>query len=346
VTRAFPVEYKGTLLSANARRLTVATVLDKYETHYLADHEGRVSRRTITQYRHGIRRVHAWFGDLPAVGLRWPDLKPIYEAKRLSGLRVGSITTWFAIFKAAMRHAESQGDIPLCAALPPLPKSPKRKRRPTREETAAVFKKMPPDGVLGDVMGVIRATGWRSGEVLGLKSSRIVDWDGERPMIALEGTDRKTGDPLLRPIREAAVLAILVKWRARRRVGVDFVFHHQGGKPYSYAGFLAAWKVACKRAGVKNLNPHDYRRAAYDEARAAGLHPVDAMELIGHRSLATAQGYMEGGNTEQQERNLNRLERHRAAVNGVPEPAGRRERGQKRDSEASKDSKIRTIHAS
>src|SRR4029453_2655985 len=213
---------------------------------------------------------------LPAGGLRWPDLKPIYDAKRLSGLRGGSITRWFAILKGAMRHAEAQGERPYAPRFPQMPKSPKRTRRPTPQETAAVFEKMPPDGLLADVMGVIRATGWRSGEVLGLKWSRIVDWDGQRPMIALEGTDRKTGDPLLRPIREAAVLAILVKWRARRRVGVDFVFHHQGGKPYSYAGFLAAWKVACQRAGVTNLNPHDFRRGGPPQSRAAGPHPRPA----------------------------------------------------------------------
>jgi integrase len=310
-------KYQGTLLEPDLRGFLVSDALEQYRTDYLARRGGRVRPRREAQYKDAIRRTGDWFGHLPAATVRWADLKPILDAKRLAGLRDGSIGTHFAILKAALRYCVINGLLPHAPVFPRLPKSPARTRRPTRKESAAVFAAMRPDSLLRDVMGVIEATGWRSGEVLGLKWSRV-DLDGPHPVLRLEGVDRKTGEPLMRPIREAAVVRIIQKWKARRRVGVDLVFHHQGGKRYTYEAFLAAWHSACDRAGVVNLLPHDYRRGAYAEAKAAGLDMHDAMELIGHRSLATAQRYMGGGDPERQERNLARLERYRAAVNGAP----------------------------
>lgn len=82
-------------------------------------------------------------------------------------------------------------------------------------------------------------------------------------------------------------MAILAAWKSRRALGCDFVFH-DGGRSHSYAGLWSAWTRACRAAKVANLNLHDFRRAAYDECSAAGLDVHEAMELIGHRNIATA----------------------------------------------------------
>jgi hypothetical protein len=87
---------------------------------------------------------------------------------------------------------------------------------------------------------------------------------------------------------------------------------------HAYAGLWSAWKRACRAAKVDNLNLHDFRRGAYDECAAAGLDVHAAMELIGHRNIATAARYMKGGNVARQRRSLARLEEHRATVNGAP----------------------------
>jgi len=308
-------KYKGNLLARDLERLTMSDALDLYEKDYLARATG--PHRRAIRYRRSIAAARAWFGHLPAAvpHLSWLAFKEILDSKRAEGLSAGTVWNRLAVAKAALRYCAIQGMLPTLPVFPAVTKGKTRTRRPSKDEADAVFRALPA-GAFHDIASIIRATGWRASEVIELHWSQL---DLDRGLIRLSEIDRKTGETLTRPLAEGAMLDILTAWKSRRVVGIDRVFHHEG-HAYTYSGLRDAWKRACTRAGVEDLNLHDFRRAAYDEASAAGLDVHEAMELIGHRDIATAARYMTGGNVERQRRSLARLEQYRAAVNGTPAP--------------------------
>ena len=56
-----------------------------------------------------------------------------------------------------------------------------------------------------------------------------------------------------------------------------------------------AWKRACARAGITDLVLHDYRRTGCRNLTKAGVSPVAAMCITGHRTTAMFERYNIGG---------------------------------------------------
>jgi integrase len=57
---------------------------------------------------------------------------------------------------------------------------------------------------------------------------------------------------------------------------------HRDGKPIK--SLRRAWRTACKRAGLPDRIPHDFRRTAVRNLERAGVPRSAAMKMVGHKT--------------------------------------------------------------
>ncbi len=69
---------------------------------------------------------------------------------------------------------------------------------------------------------------------------------------------------------------------------VPWVFTRRGNQIKSYD---AAWRSACKRAGLEGKMVHDFRRTAIRNMVRAGIPKHTAMQLSGHRTASLFDRY-------------------------------------------------------
>jgi integrase len=70
---------------------------------------------------------------------------------------------------------------------------------------------------------------------------------------------------------------------------IPWLFHHDG-KPVK--DFRKTWALACERAGVAGMVPHDFRRTAVRNLERVGVPRSAAMAMVGHRSESIYRRYV------------------------------------------------------
>ena len=58
-------------------------------------------------------------------------------------------------------------------------------------------------------------------------------------------------------------------------------------RPLTRGGLHKVWTEVCARAGVEDLNIHDFRSLAASEAEAQGLGPKTGAAILGHADIRT-----------------------------------------------------------
>jgi integrase len=69
---------------------------------------------------------------------------------------------------------------------------------------------------------------------------------------------------------------------------IPWVFHFRG-KPIG--SYNTGWRAALRRAGLKNLRPHDFRRTAARAYTRAGVGEQIVMKITGHKTRAMFDRY-------------------------------------------------------
>jgi integrase len=128
-------------------------------------------------------------------------------------------------------------------------------------------------------------TGMRRGEILNLRWSQI---DLSKGLIRLEGVDTKTQRGRLVPLN--ATLTALLKdvMQSPVRCTTGHVFHRNGQPIKSIRG---AFDRACREANLTDFHFHDLRHTAVTNMRRAGVDPLTAMKITGHKTMAVFQRY-------------------------------------------------------
>jgi integrase len=127
-------------------------------------------------------------------------------------------------------------------------------------------------------------TGIRVGELLALEWDQI-DW--EQGFITLRADETKSGYTRAVPIFDGDMRTWLLKSRDSAD-GCPRVFHRDGT---AIKDFRAAWKAACRTAGVAELKFHDLRRTAVRNMRRMGVSQVVRMRISGHRTDSMERRY-------------------------------------------------------
>jgi integrase len=147
-----------------------------------------------------------------------------------------------------------------------------------------------PAAPLEDVARFAYLSGWRRGEIVGLRWENV-DRAGREVRIYTS----KNGEGRVLPLDEELGALIERRWTAREYAdfrgepGLSaFVFHRQGRPP---GNFTKAWRLACQKASVPGRLFHDLRRTAVREMIRGGVSQHVAMAISGHKTPSMFQRY-------------------------------------------------------
>lgn len=172
-------------------------------------------------------------------------------------------------------------------------------------------------------------TGWRKGDIVGLKWEHV-DLAGGVVRRPFGSTKEETGRVLA---LDANLRALLDRRYQARLTGTadapivsDYVFHRKG-RPVG--DIRKAWKAACLAAGIQprtklrkgeaiivpGRKVHDFRRTASRDMLRAGVPQTVAMSVTGHKTDAMFQRYNITSEADQREA-MERLSERRTAATG------------------------------
>jgi integrase len=133
--------------------------------------------------------------------------------------------------------------------------------------------------------------GWRKGELLGLER-RQVDLSLGTVRLDPGTTKNKEGRLVYLPVEALEALKAwdekTAAFEREKNVIVRHAFHNDG-KPLR--SIDAAWKSACKRAGVPGMLFHDLRRTAARNYVRSGVTERVAMKVLGHKTRSMFDRY-------------------------------------------------------
>jgi integrase len=246
----------------------------------------RAGKKRPDSYRSHSKPVTDRLGTL-AAGAVTSDTLATYQEERLEqGVSGPKINRELSTLLAAMRLAQKQGKLLSIPYVRAFPESPARKGFFTRAEVEKVCANLPDH--LSDLVRFLFLTAWRLGE------ARMLTWECvNREAREITLPTSKSGDPRLIGYPADSELAAVIerRWEARRfrRPGggealAAHVFHLRG-KPIVDPRRL--WKKATEKAEIPGRLIHDLRRSGIKAMVRAGIPTVTAMQISGHKTLAT-----------------------------------------------------------
>jgi integrase len=278
-----------TFLGPVAQRVRVGELLDDLERDY-----GLRQVKSWASIRAHMKPIAEHFGTWRAVDITAEAVDTYVEDRLEAGKAAATINRELQPLGQALRLALLRHKV---TAVPPIRRLPERNTRQgffERPEFELLVTALPE--YLRDVCRFGYCTGWRRGEILGL---RWPDVDLDGGAIRLRTSKNGRGrlvvfDDTLRALMER-------RWQARltERGVADLVFHN-GGAPI--VDFRRAWGSACIASGLAVTDPetgkvlpdrlfHDLRRTAIRNMVRAGVPERVAMEISGHRTRAVFDRY-------------------------------------------------------
>ncbi len=143
-------------------------------------------------------------------------------------------------------------------------------------------------------------TGWRTpSEVLPLRWKQV---DFQAGTVRLEPGTTKNDEGRTLPFAVLPELAYVLRNQWEKALALEmqtgqavpwvFFWNDRGTvKPIHVKALYRRWKEACKRAGVPERIPHDFRRTAVRNFERAGVPRSVAMKLTGHKTEAVYRRY-------------------------------------------------------
>jgi integrase len=124
-------------------------------------------------------------------------------------------------------------------------------------------------------------TGARKAEIMGATWTQV---DLQRRVLILHTT--KNGERRALPL---AAPAIAVLQARVRRIDTDLLF--PGKKPQRRIDLRSPWKTALQRAGIADFHWHDLRHTAASYLAMSGASLAEIAEILGHKTLAMVKRY-------------------------------------------------------
>ncbi|MGH9367961.1 MAG: tyrosine-type recombinase/integrase, partial [Thermoanaerobaculia bacterium] len=272
------------------RRVTVAEVLDDYLRKLRLEEAKGVRNEEYRLGKDSPLRRELGFQEAAALTAR--GLEKYAEARRKSGRSNATINRDLEGLRAALRHAAKGGRV---LRLPVFPEKLRERVRQgwyTAEEIEKLCSSSP--WWLAEMIRFAFATGWRRGELLGLR------WDWvDREAREVRIPDSKSGEGRVVPIAGELVGIMERAWERRRILRRDgtiamaeseWVFH-DAGRAITRKRFVRAWKGARKAAGLEERLFHDLRRSGARRLINAGVPQSVAMKILGHETPSMFRRY-------------------------------------------------------
>lgn len=149
---------------------------------------------------------------------------------------------------------------------------------------------------------LLAETGFRIGELLGVKYSRDIDYDNHTINVEYREDNpneaRAKYAEYRRALMRSQTFDVLMQYIAENRKllqNTEFLFVNLSGenrgKPMSVNAVYSVFRGLERRTGIK-ATPHMFRHYYANERRKAGWSIVFIAQALGHRHLATTEQYM------------------------------------------------------
>ena len=269
---------RGVFVNVNeAQRNTLADVIERYLVEVTPSMKG-ASEDTIRLKAIMRKPIAQWsMANLSAARIA------AYRDERLKEVSGGTVIRELAYISAIVNHARREWgiNVPNPVQMVRKPQSPQaRSRVLTDEEAAKLLQALEPTGRRSHwtkpAVQLALATAMRRGELLALRWEYI-DLEARTAFLP----DTKNGESRTVPLSTAAVQVL--KALPRHISGVVI--------PVKYFTLDAAFKRACKRAGLDDVRFHDLRRTAITRMAEKLPNVIELAAVSGHKSLMVLKRY-------------------------------------------------------
>jgi integrase len=273
----------------NQERVTVDELLDSLVADY-RQREIKSFVKAVGKDGKGghLKPIREHFRGFRALKIT-PDRIRAYVAERQkAGRSNAKINRETELLARAFRLAVDEGRIAYQPKVTALPERNARQGFFERGEFEAVVRNLP--APLDDLARFAYLSGWRRGEVLGLRWENV-----DRESAEVRIYDSKNGEGRVLPLEGELAALIERRWKARQvesRPGEvmlsEFVFHRHGRQ---LGNLPKAWRKACKAAKLPGKLFHDLRRTAVRDMIRSGVSQHVAMAISGHKTPSMFQRY-------------------------------------------------------
>ena len=279
----------GQFRGPEMERTTFEDLVTIIEQEYRAN-----GRKSLGRMQTALKPLRLTFGTSLVRDITYDRLNT-YVADRLAGeIAPASVRYELCVLRRAFRLAQRAGKA-VCPTIPTVAVQNTRTGFFERDDFFAVRAHLPAD--LRPVITFAYCTGWRTlSEILPLQWRQV---DVEAGMVRLEPGTTKNDEGRTFPFAALPELARLFREQDRRTRelelttghSIPWVFHRHGYPILDTKWFYAAWKEACRKAGVPGRIPHDFRRTAVRNFERAGVPRSVAMKLTGHKTESVYRRY-------------------------------------------------------
>ncbi len=241
--------------------------------------------KSLRQLKSHLVHVRGYFGDDRALAVTTERLRDFVADRQKEGAKPASVKRALEAIRRAFALATEAGTVTYAPAIPSLTVQNARQGFLSRADFEALLANIT-DTDVRDFTDWGFWTGMRKGEI-GALTWEALDRDGNRWTLRLHAKDAKTGHGRTLAL-EGPLRNVIERRLAARRLDCPLIFHRDG---QPIREFRKAWASALRRAGLRGLRFHDLRRSAVRNMVRAGVDPVIAMKVSGHRTRAVFDRY-------------------------------------------------------
>ena len=257
---------------AGIRSLTMHNLFD------LVEHNFQINNRTSRTNGICLRRMRKHFGGYRIQACTALAISHYMAARQRAGRKAATINREMTVLRVAFRLGYEHDLVRRIPIIKRLPELGVRNEFFTREEIDALLPRLPE--YLRDVVLFGFLTGWRKGEIVGLRWTNI---NRAEAVIRLEPEQNKSRDVRVLTLQGELAALIERRWHARkfRRTLALHVFHCRGAQ---IGNFRRAWLRACRQAGLGHRWFHSLRRSAARNMSLQGIPEKVIMSIMGHKT--------------------------------------------------------------
>ena len=254
------------------RAVMMRDLFDLVEQHY------RLNNRLTPTHRSYLARLRRRFAPYTVRACTSLAISHYMADRQRAGRTSETINREIAVLRVAFRLGYENDLVARVPVIKRLPEFGVRNEFFTRAEIGALLPCLPE--YLRDVVLFGFLTGWRKGEITGLRWANV---NRSEAVIRLEPAQNKGRTVRVLALQGELVALIERRWRARK-VGntlVQHVFHRDGCQLDT---FRWPWHKACRQAGLGRRWFHSLRRSAARNMSLQGVPEKVIMSIMGHKT--------------------------------------------------------------
>ena len=225
-----------------------------------------------------LSRMRKHFGRYTVQACTGLAIGRYMAARQRTGRKGATINRDLTVVRRAFRLGYENDLVERMPVIKRLPELGVRNEFFTREEIDTLLPCLPEH--LRDAVLFGFLTGWRKGEITGLRWSNV---DRAEAVIRLEPAQNKGRTVRVLALQGELAALIERRWQVRRvDHGTAGRVFHRGGRPLGK--FHETWLTACRKAGLGHRWFHSLRRSAARNMSLQGIPEKVIMSIMGHKT--------------------------------------------------------------